>query len=240
VTSEKKQWAGRPIQEPVCTTREGSIGGETFTHPAFSQISASRVSGVTVLYGSDFHHHNYVSLQIVPSELHRSLSNDRAHGRNVPYIEVNLSEAQWASFVSSMNVGSGTQCTLRYKDGAMVPGLPDPASRTEQFAGEASKTMDRANTELRELAEAIQTSGLSAKKQSELLKKVQAATSAIGSSVGFVADQFAEHMDATTEKAKIEINAYATHTINRAGIAAIGGQTELALSYNPSNHRRSQ
>ena len=34
------------------------------THPAYGQITVSKVSGSRVLYGSDFVHHSYVTLRI--------------------------------------------------------------------------------------------------------------------------------------------------------------------------------
>lgn len=43
--------------------RYGETAQET-RHPAYGQISASRVSGERVLYGSDFRHRNFVQIRI--------------------------------------------------------------------------------------------------------------------------------------------------------------------------------
>lgn len=204
----------RPLIEkansPVAETRE--------THPAYAQIGANRVSGRTFLYGSDFEHQNYVTVSIRGSELMRGLSNDWPFGRQ-EYIEVSLSEAQWASFVSTMNSGMGTQCTLRHRDGTMIPQIPAPASRHEQFEREANETIQEAMDHLKALRAKIEAASLSAKAKKDLTDTLHRAEMNLNSNLGFVAEQFGEHMEKTTEKAKVEINAYVQATIHRAGIA---------------------
>ena len=56
-------------------------------------------------------------------------------GRRI--IEVAMSEAQWATFVSSLNQGSGVQCTLDYsmQDGS-IPAIAAPKDRRTQFSQE--------------------------------------------------------------------------------------------------------
>lgn len=198
----------RSVEAPV--TRPGDRQESITTHPAFAQIQANRVSGQAALYGSDFLHHNYIVIRIRKSELRRDLSTDwffdSVQGE---LIEVALSEAQWATFVSSLNAGGGVPCTLQHVDRVPVPGLPDPEARTEQFARELRRTQARAREELTALAEAIAATGLSTKKQQELLRRVEAAGRHMGANTEFVAQCFGEHMEDTVEKAKMEVSAYA-------------------------------
>lgn len=203
----------RRTQEIEVTAEDEPLKGERHRHPAFAQIGASRVSGAAVLYGSDFQHQHFVRLRIAPSELKRSISNDWPHERLRPYIEVDMSEAQWATFVSSMNMGSGVQCTLRYKDGDEVPELPEPTRRHEQFAGEIKEKQRVALSRLHELSAALADSGLSAKKLKPLLDLVSSAAMNVGSNTEYVAKQFGEHMERVTESAKAEVNAYAMHLL---------------------------
>jgi hypothetical protein len=53
----------------------------------------------------------------------------------------------------------------------------------------------------------------------------------VGSSLKFVADQFARHVETVTEHAKIEINAYAEQTLRRTGLAALqsGASSPISL-----------
>lgn len=213
----------RTIQEPVQTVRKDPMGGVEFSHPAYARIGASRVTGGAVLYGSDFVHQQHICIRIYKSKLTRSLSNDWLFADSTLYIEVDLSEAQWASFVSSMNVGQGTSCTLRYLGGDEIPGLPDPEVRTDTFGREASQTMNKALAALQDLKASVKAAGLSGKKADEILRKADAASAHISGNMRFVADQFGEHMERVTEAAKVEVNAYAVNTLMRAGIAALSG-----------------
>jgi hypothetical protein len=217
----------RAVEEP--TIEKSSSGHRDYTvhHPAYAQISANRVSGGKVLYGSDFQHQNYVTVKITKSELHRNLSNDSAFGSSRPYIEVAMSEAQWAEFVSSMNVGFGVQCTLQYKDGKEIPGIPNVANQRETFKEEAAQRAEHALQTLAELREKIDALGISEKAKKSLRGHVNSAEAQLTSSMPFVLEQFAEHMERTVQKAKIEINAYTTHAVMRAGIAALDGKPIL-------------
>jgi gas vesicle protein len=207
-------------QEPTVEIDNSSLGGEILSHPAFGQISAGRVSGHANLYGSDFTHQHFIEISIRTSQLRRSLSNDWPHNRD-ELISVWISEAQWASFVSTLNSGMGQQCTIRHIGLKPMPKLPSPKSRSDQFSKEARQTTEKASQELKELGELIQASTLSGAKKKELLRKINQASSAIGGSVKFVLDQFGEHMESTTEKAKIEIEAYIQNRIQRAGLDAL-------------------
>lgn len=229
----------RPIEHPVVTEEDGPMGGLKYDHPAFAQIGASRISGLATLYGSDFAHQNFVRVRITPSQLRRTLSNDWPFGGVRPYIEVDMSEAQWASFVSSMNVGHGTQCTLRELQGRMVPDLPAPESRRHQFSDEVRAACAEALEAVKELRTALGDAKLSQKARDELVKRANGIENRLVSSLPFVLEMFGEHMEQTVEKAKVEINAYATQTVMRAGIAALGGQAGevpvLALQEGASN-----
>ncbi|KVR21694.1 hypothetical protein WK13_34720 [Burkholderia ubonensis] len=221
---------GYKIEEPVVQPDTTFKEGTRTTHPAFGQISVSRVTGGRVLYGSDFQHQNFVRITISTSSLRRDLSNDWPFAEK-ELIEVDMSEAQWATFVSSFNIGSGVQCTLARVNNQDVPQLPDPPSRTEQFAGEATKTMKRSMEALRELELAVMETNLSNKAKQELLGKVQTAMRNVAPNVEFVANQFGEFMEHTVEKAKVEVNAYVMQAVHQVGLAAIKGGATPILSF---------
>lgn len=215
------------VEEPVESPSKGPGGMEEVktTHPAFAQISVGRVSGHTNLYGSDFDHQNYIVVSIHGSELHRTLSNDWHYSRN-KIVEVAMSEAQWATFVSSFNMGSGVPCTLTYTaEQGMIASLPTPKSRSEQFRSEMDQDFSEAIEALDELQAGITASGLSNKKTEALLESVRVARQRLTSSIPFVAEQFSEHMENEVEKAKVEIHGYATNLFQRSGLAALTGET---------------
>lgn len=148
-------------EEPTITSTPDDRMSDTIErHPAYAQIGASRVSGQTFLYGSDFAHQHYITISIQASELHRGLSRDWPVARQ-EYIEVALSEAQWATFVSTLNVGQGVQCTLNHKDGKGIPQIASRMDRKEQFQAETNQRLEHGMNELKELAKLVESLGLS-------------------------------------------------------------------------------
>jgi len=204
-------------EEPVLVKSDSPTHETTETHPAYGMIGANRVSGNACLFGSDFIHNGYVTISICKAELNRGLSNDRPFGRD-ELIQVALSEAQWAHFVSTMNVGSGVQCTLQHINRVSVNQIPDPPDRHDQFKKKMDTLGLEGNNALIELERELDSMNISEKKRKELKWKVTMARRAIGGSAEFVADQFVEHMEKVTEHAKIEVNAYVTGVVQRAGL----------------------
>ena len=215
----------RKIEEPVTSPSRHGIHDRdtTTTHPSFGQIGARRVSGHTNLYDSDFQHNAFITVTISRSELRRGLSYDRHHGKE-ELIEIALSEVQWASFVSSMNVGSGVPCTIQHIDRQYVPQLPNPGSRDKQFGEEMRRTVSESIKALNELSASVDALGLSQKKADALKMKIHVATSHLSNNAEFVASQFDEHMDGTVDRAKAEVHGYVSGVINRAAIASLTGQ----------------
>lgn len=211
----------RHIQPPTIEHKANDPLTDTVErHPAYAQIAANRVTGTAHLYGSDFAHHQFMSIEIKASELHRGLSRDWPFARE-EYIEVWLSEAQWATFVSATNSGQGVQCTLAHKDRQSVPGLPAPTARDAQFKQELDRTLQEARVGLLQLRQRI-AAGKGGKESLALLDK---ALQNLGANAVFVAQSFGEHVEDTVEKAKTEVNAYVQHAITRAGLQALQGAT---------------
>lgn len=210
----------RKEQEPTTRHESGPHGGTIVEHPAFGQISISRTEGGQVLYGSDFVHQRCMRLSIKPSYLRRDLSNDWPHTTGLPLIEIDMSEAQWSEFVSSVSVYSGVQCTLRYINGQEVPSIPAPVNRHDQFHSEATERLQEGMQKLSELEQTIKDLKLPEKTKVALIRQLHAARSQFGPNLKFVADQFSEHMERVTTKARTEVNAYAPHQFTRLGLQA--------------------
>lgn len=231
MTNELKQANSAPwarTEEPVVT--QTSKDESRVTHPCFGQIGASRVSGGTFLYGSDFQHNAFVRITIRESDMRRNLSTDWPHGGK-ELVEVDLSESQWAEFVSAMNIGFGSQCTIRHVEHEFRPGLPRPARRSQQFAKEAADDMRESLEALADLTATINELKISEKQKALLRGKVRSSEAALTSGLPFVAKLFQEHMETTVSKAKLEINAYGSGLIRNAGLQALAKEVPPAITY---------
>lgn len=216
------------------TVTEAERNSTYIEHPAFGMIRASRVSGNASLFGSDFVHHNYVTITICKAKTRRELSTDWDFAGD-ELIEVNLSEAQWATFVSSMNVGSGVTCTIDHILGEYLPFLPQPEQSNQQFKDEMQQQMADMQKELQSMASTLE-GAISKTKATELKTRMERLSSRLTGNLGFVAKQFDEHMERITEKAKIEINAHAINLVHQAGLEALANRAP-AISYTPEEKK---
>jgi len=142
------------------------------------------------------------------------------HQERDQLVEVCMSEAQWATMVSSLNT-SGVPCTLTYLMGKQIDRLPEPTDRVNQFSAELSKHLVHAVEQLTEAQTLVATLGLSKVKAEALVSILNRAKSNISGNAKFVAKSFNEHMEKSVEKAKCEANAYLYHVVQRAGLDAL-------------------
>lgn len=209
-------------QAPDIREETGPMEGTIATHPAFAQIRASRISGDTALYGSDFIHHNCVEIKISASELHRSHSRDWYFARN-ELIAVRLSEAQWATFVSTLNGSSDNPCTLVHERGTYMPDIAMPPRVNhfhEEMQASIRKVTDQIDAAIRELDAELGTS-VSNKKKEAVMGRLRSLRQQVHSNIPFVAKSLEEHMENTVEKAKVEVHAHIENTVRRAGFQAL-------------------
>lgn len=221
----------RPIEQPVTIQKPGPGRDmeSVTTHPAYCQIGAFRSQGGhTALYDSDFMHNSIMTIRISRSELHRNLNRDWHFGRE-EIVEIRMSEAQWATFVSAPNMGSGVPCTLRCFGNEIIPDLPDPTSRTEQFKEEMKEDLREAVGAMDELMAVIDDLGLPKGKAEKIKEQARRARMKLTSTLPFVAEQFDEHMENTVEKAKQEVHGYMNSVIQRAGLDALTGGATMPL-----------
>lgn len=209
-------------------TVEAGARGETITrHPAFGQISYSQITGQTFLYGSDFSHNGSIAVRISTSELKRDLAQDWFNTTGT-VVEVCLSEAQWAAFISSPNRGQGVPCTIRSLNGKAVPEVSAPPSRAEQFDGEVAERGARIVAALDALDAALSDAKVSDKQRAVLKNYVRTARQEVISNMPFVLRSFAEHAETIVTRAKTEVSAYAWRTLTRMGLDALLGPERSA------------
>ncbi len=214
--------------------KPGVLGAEskTFTHPAFALVSASRVSGSRTLFGTDFVHHNYITLRISTAEPNRDWSHDWYSPRR-ELVEVALSEAQWATFVSSLNVGQGVPCTLDHDHGERKPGIPLRQQR-DVHDTELTERLTRMSTTVRETMATIEGemgASLSQKKKDAILAHLRRLDQDLTSNIPWYASVFRKHMKRVVESAKVEVNAYMHAVITKLGMERLAsGEHDMPIA----------
>lgn len=216
-------------QEPKLIS-ETDLHGKTYAHPAFGQISVVRRSGGrSYLYGSDFGHHATIGITISHSELNRSISREWSFARE-QIIEIEMSEAQWATFVSSVGVGEGSQCTIRHVNRERTPYLPAPEAAHETFNRELEAHLRDDIAKLREQCDEIEALNLPKGKTQALRHVLFKMIQNLEANLPYLVSTFSEQTEKTVEKAKMEVHGYMTGVISRAGLNALtADQLPLAL-----------
>lgn len=203
---------GRDIEQPTVVDPNKD---NRETHPAWGMIGASRVQNSppgAVLFDSDIRHAHTVVVRIGTASRERSLNRDWLM-RKQEFVEVEMSEAQWASFVSSMNSGSGVACTIRRReDDYHVPGVPfEP--RFEENMNEVRGAANKALEHIKEAFAAVEE-----KPNKGNIKTLRHAIENAPSNLVFAGESLTEHAENVVQKARADIEAMVLSEAQRLGI----------------------
>jgi hypothetical protein len=201
-------------------------------HPSWGMIGASRGSwsppGVA-LFDSDIRHQHAVTVTVKGAARRRDYSHDHIYGGSGEvYVEVTMSEAQWASFVSSMNVGDGTPCTVqRTQNQLFVPQAPY-APRLALTMSEAKNAAHEAFAPIGEALAAYQklvADKAPARERKQAYELLESRIRNAAPNVDFVGKKLAEHAENVVNRARADIEAYVTKKAVQLGLdpAEVGG-----------------
>ena len=195
-------------------------------HPSYGILHISRGTSTSALrlFGSPLATH-YASIRLTISKgkwIH-GLHHDRYYGMNKEFIEVEMSAAQFADAITSLNMGSGTPCTIRYVGGERIAEPPNHATEAEHirenFEGSLDKYKEKAHRYRKKIEEL--TSKLSTKARDEIRIALDVMEQQLGSNVPFVVKQFQEATTRITTAAKAEVDAFVTHVVRAAGLQSL-------------------
>ncbi len=219
---------------------------ERETHPAFGKVGFARVqvgSGKTHhrhrLFGSSIDtHHSTVLLRIHRASHVHYLSSDSIFA-DKQILEVELSEAQFSSLLTTMNVGDGVPCTIRYteKDG-VTPPLPhkDPevVRVKEGFSGKMEKMIDRVKKAVAGIREILDKPTIPKRDRKPLMEALYFLVQDLEANAPFIIEQFGEATEKVVRDAKADIDSFVTGVAIRTGLERLkeiakSGEASAAL-----------
>jgi len=198
------------------------------THESFGMVKFSRVNSSRAhnLFGSSITHRDTIHLSIskgsVKRDLHKEWYMDEKE-----IVNVELSENQFAELITTMNVGTGIPCTIRYLDSKRVEDPPYESKRQlfeNEFKDDVRKigaSLSSLHTELSKLIE--DKAPRSAFK--EFANKVRLIAQDINSNLPFIQQSFNEAIDKTVTEAKGDIEAFVLNKVINAGLESIKNMT---------------
>ena len=194
-------------------------------HPRFAIIGANRVhGGDNVLFDSDVKHNNKVVIRLQTASRTRSgPGSDHIMGEKL-VAEVELSEAQWASFVSTMNSGDGVPCTLRFRELDPEPGAlpyaPRLAKTMQENADAAHRAFDEILRALEELEAVDKAEKPSAKARKDAIFHLKCMIQNAVPNVEFAGERLAKHAEDVVQKARADVEAMVVQYATRLGVEA--------------------
>lgn len=196
------------------------------THASYGMLQISRMhsTGAVRLFGSPLAtHYGTIRITISKGKWIHGLNHDRFFGMSKDHIEIEMSANQFSDAITSLNVGSGTPCTIRYIAGQRIEDPPIYETEAEHirnnFAGSLDKYIKKA-TEYRKRIEKL-TDKLSTKTKEEIRVALDVIEQQLAANVPFVVKMFQEAATRITTAAKAEVEAFVTHAVRAAGLQAI-------------------
>lgn len=212
---------------------------KTIKHPSFATACFYRVSGSRPnLLDSDIDHNTFIRLEIRDAELVRdtNLHTDRVFSRLKPYVEVEMSELQFAKLITSMNVGGGTPCTYRSKNGEDIPNWIRE-KKIDNFDKELKDASTAFVKDLQEIADSVKElkdKGKATKTElAEVLGALNHVTGILTGNLPFLVRQFHESMNEIAEDFEASAKGKIIQTINDMGIVNLNKNSALVTEADP-------
>ena len=207
---------------------ESSEGDTVESHESFGLISISRVRGKARLFGSAISSHDtFFELAIRQSVVRHSLGRDWFQSAGPEIVRVNLSAAQFAELITTLNVGSGVPCTLDLVMGKKVESPPErytEADKVEQeFESRAKGVMDSLLVSQAVVTDLLAKKSLSSADKKAILSVLEDAARDIGSNMPFLLRQFREAAEKVKTTAKQEVESYFALSLHRLGLESPHG-----------------
>lgn len=197
-------------------------------HPSYGLVHISRVTSGTStkrLFGSPLaHHYGTIQISIGSAKWSHGLHHDRYFGSLTgEHIEIEMSAAQFADMITSLNMGGGTPCTIRRLVGVQIPNPPDHATEAEHIRDNFENSLDMYKAKARTSRKKIEdlTSKLSTKVKDEIRIALDVIEDQLASNVPFIVKQFQEATSKITTAAKAEVDSFVSHVVRAAGLEAI-------------------
>lgn len=210
---------------------------ERTTHPSFGLLSFSRTSrggSGTELFGSSITHNETIRMEVKPAAMERHLNSDWFGQNGRPFVEVEMSYAQFAEAITSMNMGAGVPVTVRYVDGKKIA-EPSIENKRLQFENEVQEKMTTLNQKLNMLTE--ETKDILTNKKTinkgdreTILHQLAMLQQEIHANMPFIMKMFNESFDKVVTEAKAEVEAFTQNKLLSLGIEKLEDLKQLGTA----------
>lgn len=215
--------------ESVEILRHDAFGTITMTCPQWSGDG-------TTLFGSDLPHSQTVRISIHRAKLDRHLSRDWIHGDNQSIVEIEMSHAQFAKFITSQGNRNGTPVTLRQAPdrgtySSMMPGIAKIETKHDTHRREiqrsAVESIGKVQAALADLQAMADAGKVSIKDFRAALHSAKCHIENLPGNLECTVKSAEEALAKATSDAKIEVEAYLSAAAQRIGLSRISDIARL-------------
>jgi hypothetical protein len=208
-------------------------------HESYGMVGFSRVHGCgggtrRLLFGSHLaNHHETIVMRVKTATRKHGLSHDWHHG-DQELIEIEMSPAQFAQLLTSMNFGDGVPCTIRYLVGkGMMEPVPD------SYVPEQVKILENVKVELEEmvgsldgrrarLQEILSKKSINKGDREEIVKLSSDIWNWFESHAPFAFESFEESAEKVVTAAKSQVEEFALATLVKLGMEKLAERFQLS------------
>lgn len=204
-------------------------------HPSYGMVGFSRVTGNPGrLFGSPLRsHESFVTLRVSHGVRIHELGYDRFYGPiRGEILEVILSAGQFSELLTTMNIGNGVPCTIRYIDGKEVPKPPEESELEVEkvrkgFKKDMKDIVSQIKKDRADLNKLLDKKTLSKADKDTISWIVGKVEQHVEANMPFMLSQFEEASEKVVKHAKAEVDAFITSNIIAAGLRAIKERAEV-------------
>lgn len=210
---------------------------EIVEHPSFGLVSFIKTTGNPgQLFGSVLSNHgSYIKLRINKAQVTRNHGYETYADRE-RLIEVELSAAQFAELITTMNVSVGTPCTISRIDGKTVERPPEKKQESDKLHDDFKDYVKKSTEALKTAFEKIQDmadgkTALNKKNVKESMMYVETAIREFKMNSPYLIELFAESLEKMSQATKTELDAFFTLAVMKTGMEALGMRKELKADF---------
>ena len=199
-----------------------------YRHPSYGIISFNRIAcgGGRRLFGSSLNEH-FSSVRVRISHCERATDHGLDRFRSIDQIiEIELSAAQFAEAITSMNVGDGVPCTIQRLAGAGA--IPEPpvvmnaADHAKSDFAARMKTFARSLVKTRQdVEDATEGKVITAALRKSIRDGVDKIAQEVGENIPYFITCYEEATEKIKAAAKAEADAWLTSALHRAGLQSL-------------------
>jgi len=195
---------------------------EVYEHPAYGMVGMYTVTGGGALHASDINHQQRIRIVIKRGRHERDLSTDWYYSFGRSLVEIEMSHAQFAEFITSTGKGDGVPCTISEVAGEMTPGIEPVESKVEMLRREveaaATKRMAAIHTDIKRLGELIESGKIGKNDLRAIHRNLAQQAEGLPNHMGFIVEMGQEAMERLVTHAKIEIEATIAGHVRQLGL----------------------